>query len=131
MKAHILILFLVMSVMTLNGQSFLDDFNDGDLSGWTGTPEYFIANGSGELQLNGDCVSGGDHYVSQPLPTLGAAEWSFQLHLDFDPSAANHTRVFMQSDVPDLSGDVFGYYVKFQCFDNMEYHKKGNVTIVK
>lgn len=112
MKAHILILFLVMSVMTLNGQSFLDDFNDGDLSGWTGTPEYFIANGSGELQLNGDCVSGGDHYVSQPLPTLGAAEWSFQLHLDFDPSAANHTRVFMQSDVPDLSGDVFGYYVR-------------------
>lgn len=30
-----------------------------------------------------------------------------------------------------LGPDVFGYYVKFQCFDNMEYHKKGNVTIVK
>lgn len=98
--------------MTLSGQSFLDDFNDGDLTGWTGTPEFFIANGSGELQLNGDCVAGGDHYLSQPLPTLGAAEWSFQVHLDFDPSAANHTRIFLQSDVPDLSGDVYGYFVR-------------------
>lgn len=108
----LLILTWLIGCANLYAQSFLDDFNDGELSGWTGTPEFFIANGSGELQLNGDCVSGGDHYISQPLATLGAAEWSFQVRLAFDPSTSNHTRIFLQSDVPDLSGDVFGYFVR-------------------
>lgn len=103
---------LVLSAFAGKSQSFLDEFNDGDLAGWGGTPEFFVANASGELQLNGDCAAGGDHYISQNLPTLDAAEWSFQVRLDFDPSAANHTRIFLQSDVPDLSGEVFGYFIR-------------------
>lgn len=106
------LLLLLMCLAGAHAQSFLDDFNDGDLAGWGGTPEFFVANASGELQLNGDCAAGGDHYISQNLPTLDAAEWSFQVRLDFDPSASNHTRIFLQSDVPDLSGDVYGYFVR-------------------
>lgn len=112
MRAYILFLTVLLSQSVARAQSFLDDFNDGDLAGWSGTPEFFIANGSGELQLNGDCAAGGDHYISQILPTSGATEWSFQVRLDFDPSAANHTRIFLQSDIPDLSGDVYGYFVR-------------------
>lgn len=96
----------------VQAQSFLDDFNDGAITEWLGMPESFIANGSGELQLNGDCAAGGDAYIYQNLPTLGETEWSFQVRLDFDPSATNHTRVFLQSDATDLTGDVYGYFVR-------------------
>ena len=30
-----------------------------------------------------------------------------------------------------LGPDVFGYLIKFQCFENLEYTKKGNVSIIK
>ncbi|HNE45354.1 MAG TPA: lamin tail domain-containing protein [Chitinophagales bacterium] len=112
MKSIYTLCLVMLACAVGQAQSFFDDFNDADISDWGGTPEYFIANGTGELQLNGDCAAGGDHYISQALPTLDSAVWSFQVHLDFDPSNSNHTRVFLQSDIADLSGDVYGYFVR-------------------
>lgn len=112
MKRLFLLSLLSFPVFLATGQSFLDEFGDGDIADWTGNPEFFIANPEGELQLNGDCVAGGDHYIVQALPTLDAAEWSFQVQLDFDPSNANHTRIYLQSDIPELTGEPHGYFVR-------------------
>lgn len=91
---------------------FIDDFNDGDLAGWSGSIDSFIVNPEGELQLSGDCDLGGENYLSAAVPTMDSAVWTFQLRLGFDPSNTNHVRVYLQSNTPDLRSSIYGYYIR-------------------
>jgi hypothetical protein len=92
-------------------QSFSDDFNDGDFTGWGGDSGSFIVT-DGELQLNGDCVSGGENYLSVPVATRDSAVWEFYVRCAFDPSTSNYAKVYLQSDNANLLGDVNGYFLQ-------------------
>lgn len=111
MKSLLTAAILLATMCTANAQ-FVENFNDGDFAGWAGTDTDYVVNGASRLQLNGDCAIGGLGYLSYPAATLDAATWTFYVDLDFDPSSANHTRVFLQSNTPVLSGDVYGYFVR-------------------
>ena len=65
------------------------------------------------------------------------------LHLKMNMRIYNRwgERVFKTSDInlgwdgrykgELLSPDVFGYGLKFKCYENKEYAKKGNITLLK
>lgn len=92
-------------------QSFSENFDDGDFTGWSGDAASYLVT-SGELQLNGDCVSGGENYLSVPVATKDSAVWQFYVRCEFDPSSSNYARIYLQSDNANLLGDVNGYYVQ-------------------
>ena len=91
---------------------FADDFNDGDIAGWGGDIDSFIANGSGQLQLQGDCAAGGENYLSIPIATSDTATWEFFVNLTFDPSSSNFVKIYLQSTNADLFGTLNGYFIR-------------------
>ncbi|MBC8173055.1 MAG: lamin tail domain-containing protein, partial [Chitinophagales bacterium] len=106
------LLFFTFCISVVFGQTFSDSFDDDDIAGWGGDVVNFIANGTGQLQLQGDCASGGENYLSAEAATLDTAMWEFFVDLDFDPSGSNYTKVYLQSDNADLSGSLNGYYIR-------------------
>lgn len=94
-------------------QSFTDDFSDGELGDplWSGDVVSYSAV-TGELQLQGDCVAGGENYLSSAVSTKDSAVWSFYVRCEFDPSTSNYAKVYLQSDNADLKGELNGYYVQ-------------------
>ncbi|MBL0278923.1 MAG: lamin tail domain-containing protein [Bacteroidetes bacterium] len=111
MKSILTAIGVLLCVVTARAQ-FIENFDDGDFAGWTGIDTGYIVNASNQLQLHGNCSTGGTEYLSYPLATLDSAVWSFYVDLQFDPSSANHTRIFLQSNTPVLNGDVYGYFVR-------------------
>ena len=111
MKLKIFILTLLIPFI-LRGQ-FEDSFSDNDFVNnpeWTGNTDKFEVL-DGELHLN-DESGEGPAFLSTIVPTQGQTDWEFFVRLDFDPSTTNFAKVFIKSNVSDLSGDVNGYYVK-------------------
>lgn len=90
---------------------FSDDFSDGELSDWSGDVSNFIVT-AGELQLQGDCVSGGLNTLSIPVSTKDSAVWQFYVRCEFDPSSSNFARIYLQSDQADLLGSLNGYFIQ-------------------
>lgn len=111
MKSILTAVFLIVCACTAQAQ-FVENFDDGDLLGWTGTDTDYVVNASTRLQLNGDCALGGTGYLTFPVATMDSAVWTFFVDLDFDPSSANHTRVYLQCNTPVLTGDIYGYFVR-------------------
>ncbi len=111
MKNILTIIAIILCITASYGQ-FIENFDDGDFAGWSGMDTDYVVNASTQLQLNGDCAIGGTAYLTYPAATLDAATWTFFVDLDFDPSSANHSRVFLQSNSPNLLGDVYGYFVR-------------------
>ena len=107
-------LFTFGSVVLLSGQ-FTDDFNDGDLTNgpvWAGST-VFIANASGQLQLN-DVVAASSYLQSDlAMPSLDNMEWRIKVKQSFSPSSSNYGRVYLVSDQIDLFGPLNGYYLQF------------------
>ncbi len=94
-------------------QTFTDSFTDGDFSdAWSGSSLSFIVNGALQLQLQGDCTSGGEDYLSAAVSTSDTATWECRVTLGFDPSGSNNARFYLQSDNPDLTAGLNGYYVR-------------------
>jgi hypothetical protein len=96
-------------------QTFSENFDDGEFlldPAWQGETDSFLVNASFQLQLQGDCISGGTNYVSTAVATKDSAVWEFFVDLQFDPSATNYTRVYLQSDQQDLGGNLNGYFIK-------------------
>lgn len=131
----ILIVLIITALPNVWAQDFLDNFSDGNFNTepeWTGNTESFIVNGSFELQLNGDCGAGGTHYLGVPFSTLDSVTWEFNVRCTFDPSTSNYARVYLQSDVADVSGDVNGYYVRIGgesgALDAVEIYRQEGAT---
>jgi len=108
----ILLTTLLLLTATITRAQFSDNFDDGNIDDWGGDISSFIANGTGQLQLMGDCDSGDTNYISSAVATHDSAVWEFFVDLDFDPSAANHARIYLQSNNADLIGLLNGYFVK-------------------
>jgi hypothetical protein len=107
------ILLWLGSFSTLCAQ-ITESFSDGDFTNnpaWTGNTDHFQVQ-AGRLQSNGPANSA---VIS--LTTLNEqfsrTEWSFFVSLVFNPSDANHARIYLMSNQADLSSDELnGYFIR-------------------
>jgi hypothetical protein len=91
---------------------FQENFDDGDFTknpAWTGSTADFVAS-SGVLQLNAAPVSG-SRYLSTALSDIQDISWELSIHMLFNPSGSNFTRIYLVSDQEDLNADLNGYFV--------------------
>jgi hypothetical protein len=89
-----------------------DNFADGDISAnptWQGQTDQFSV-ADGQLKLQAPAVSGVT-YTTTASGALSNSSWRFLVSMDFNPSASNYARVFLASDLPDLSAPLTGYFV--------------------
>ncbi|NOU46553.1 MAG: hypothetical protein HOO86_05750 [Bacteroidales bacterium] len=129
-KLIAILLFLPLIVFC----QLTDDFDDGDFTAnptWIGTTDNFIINSSSQLQLN--ATGEGNSYLSSSFNSEGTTEWRFFIRLNFSPSGSNFSRVFLSSDVADLTAQANGYFLQFGeagSNDAIELFKKqGNETL--
>ncbi len=114
MKNIILLLFACFPIFAF--AQLQDDFSDGNFTDnptWVGNTDRYIVNADGELQLNHLDASGTTvSYLSVAANTANLTNWEFKVRLEFSPSASNFSRIYLNSDNPDVTADVNGYYVK-------------------
>ncbi|MEK7254937.1 MAG: lamin tail domain-containing protein, partial [Bacteroidota bacterium] len=110
MKICHLFLFALVFPLRLAAQ-FHDDFSDGDLTNnptWQGDLSHFQVNANFECQLNAPAAGASSLFA--PIFLQDSATWEFFFRLEFDPSAANRLRIYLQSDALNLpSGN--GYFL--------------------
>ncbi|MBK9356038.1 MAG: lamin tail domain-containing protein [Bacteroidales bacterium] len=90
-----------------------DSFSDGDFTDnpeWTGDVGHFTINTSFQLQLNSS--GSGTVYLNSVVETSGLNEWRVLVNLTFSPSDNNNARIYLVSDLPDLSEPLNGYFLK-------------------
>ena len=92
---------------------FTDDFSDGDFTNnptWIGDNIRFEVDTNFSLHLN-DTAASTSSLVTQSQAIING-EWIFSVRLDFSPSTNNFAKVYLASDMVDLSGPLNGIYVK-------------------
>ena len=107
-----LLLILLCLPMIGFGQ-FTDDFSDGDFTNnptWIGDNTRFEVDTNFSLHLN-DTAASTSSLVTQSQAIING-EWIFSVSLDFSPSTNNFAKVYLASDMIDLSGSLNGMYVK-------------------
>jgi hypothetical protein len=107
-----LLLILIAFPMFGFGQ-FTDDFSDGDFTNspsWMGDVGRFEVDTNFSLHLN-DTAASISSLVTQSQAIING-EWIFSVRLDFSPSTNNFAKVYLASDMIDLSGPLNGMYVK-------------------
>ncbi len=108
-----LTLFLITTFYSANCQ-ISDDFSDGDFTvypNWDGDTSVFIINPENQLQLMAPAESG-KSYLSTPSEIIKAAEWSFYVKLEFNPSSQNYMDIYLVSDQENLTESLNGYFVR-------------------
>ena len=93
---------------------FTDDFSDGDLSAnpaWIGSAKDFRINSLAQLQLNA-AVAGTSALITDMPSKTGGTVWELFVGQSFSPSGANHARVYLSSDTPDLTAPLNGYFLQ-------------------
>lgn len=100
-----------------------DNFSDGDFTNnptWGGTTTYFQV-------VDGALVSNGPQAAStiylSTANSLGAdVAWEFLLNLSFDPSTTNYPRIYLMSNLADLSATsgMQAYYLQLGSSSNAE-----------
>ncbi|MDV3307253.1 MAG: lamin tail domain-containing protein [Cyclobacteriaceae bacterium] len=91
---------------------FIDNFDDGDFvrdPQWRGSDSHFAVT-EGALTLQAPPVAGLS-YLSTPSAVIRDATWEVTVRMDFNPSDANYTRIYLVSDTFDVTAPVYGYYV--------------------
>jgi len=110
---RLLIFVFTLWLPTCVSAQFIEDFSDGDLTEnptWEGEVEKFVVNAENQLQLN--APEAGTAQLVVPVATGDSTSWEFWVRLDFAPSGSNFSRIYLASDVPDLTGSLNGYFVK-------------------
>ena len=111
---RIMLIAFILLLPVFSSAQFTDDFSDGDFSNnptWSGDTNVFDINTSQELWLNAPAVTS-ESYASLPSQAIENAQWDFYLHMDFNPSSSNNTRIYLVSDSPVLTGALNGYYIR-------------------
>ncbi|MDG1433327.1 MAG: lamin tail domain-containing protein [Saprospiraceae bacterium] len=114
MKNFLLFIFCLFIGGGAFGQTiFSDDFNDGDLVGWTNTADW--TNPGTELK-HGLSSSSGSSYINANIGaqdlTTGDYTWEFCLRNgNWDPSSTNKFWIFLIADDNDLNNTPNGYAV--------------------
>jgi len=95
-----LILICVLSLVTSNCQ-INENFNDSDLSSWSGDIGKFIVNEDLKLQLS-DTAAGSATIHTQT--TYGdSTVWTMDINLDFSPSTSNNLQILLAVDNVNLA----------------------------
>ncbi len=130
------ILIIITAIPLAVSAQITDAFDDGDFTSdpvWSGQHSIGTSDPfdivEADNQLKSQDISGGSGTRISYLSTAEAsqvdlstfdAQWSFRLKNDFTFSgtsglgSTNHSRVYLTSDVADLSGDVDGYYLQLR-----------------
>jgi len=107
------ILFILLCLPLLTLAQFTDNFSDGDFTNnpnWMGDVGSFQVDTNNKLHLN-DTITSSSSLVTQSQAIINGV-WIFNVRLDFSPSNNNYARVYLVSDMIDLSGSLNGMYVK-------------------
>lgn len=117
MSKQLLLFFMVITTILVSTNSlaqFTDNFIDGDFTNnpnWTGNATDFQISTAFELQLNAPSITSTSYLVTASQ-AIGAAQYDFNVNLDFSPSTSNYARVYLTSSSSDLSGSLNGYFVQ-------------------
>jgi hypothetical protein len=100
----------------------VDDFTDMDFlqnPEWTGDTGQFRINTYHQLQLKS---AGADtSFLSTRNEIMENTEWNFWMKLSFNTSANNHARIYLTSDIQDLSKPLQGYFLQVGGSDDSVY----------
>ncbi len=110
-KCSIVVLLVWASLNPLSSQ-VLEDFSDGNFTSapkWVGSVDQFEISNYDSLHLN-DTIAG-TAYLSTISTAINEATWEIYLNLQFNPSAANLSRIYLVANRPELDLGVNGYYV--------------------
>ena len=92
-----------------------ENFNDGDFTNdpqWGGNSNSFVVNSLLQLQSN-DTTANSSFYLSTPNNLAAAAQWEFQIKMNFNPSSANYIDAWLTSSSGDLIAPTnIGYFVR-------------------
>ena len=94
---------LFFSIQILNSQ-IIDNFSDGNFDqnpAWVGDGGNFKVSTAGELQLNATAAGQSVLFTAGNIPD--STIWDFEIRLAFDPSNQNLVRIYLQSDLTDLT----------------------------
>jgi hypothetical protein len=107
------LLLILLCLPMIGFCQFTDNFSDGDFvnnPSWMGDVGRFEVDTNFSLHLN-DSVASVSSLVTQNQ-AISNALWEFSVRLDFSPSTNNYAKVYLVSDMIDLSGPLNGMYVK-------------------
>ena len=101
---------------------FSDNFNDGRFQSvpsatttrsveWSGDVENFMVNTDLQLQLSTP-GTGSPAQLRTHSALSANAYWEWWMKLDFNPTSSNYAKVFLCSDVSDLTGDLNGLFIR-------------------
>lgn len=109
---------------------FTDNFSDGDFSTnptWSGNDTRFSIE-TGLLRLTAP-VAPDVSYLSTPSGSIDNAVWEFYARMNFNPSNANYTDIYLVSDNPVLTGSLSGYFVRLgNTSDEVSLYKQTGTT---
>jgi hypothetical protein len=108
MKNYSIIIFFLTNICLAQVE---DDFNDGDLTNWSGTTSHFIINTSHQLQLNNTLAST-SYLTTSFAPGQSDLEWSIYVKQPFAGSGNNYSRIYLTSDQEILTTSLNGYFLQ-------------------
>ncbi len=107
-------LFILLFPISLSAQ-ISENWNRNSLTSspeWTGNIDQFFINRDAQtLDLNADPESSSS-YLFTHSEAINNAEWSFSIHMDFNPSSSNYCIVYLVCNNNGWSDDLQGYFVK-------------------
>ncbi len=106
--------FLVLSSISSVCAQWEDDFSAGGLpccTNWVGDTEKFWINPDQQLQLS-DTANSGLAYMARSATSIDNATWTFDVFMDFNPSAYNYADVYLVSNKVPNASNVHGYFVR-------------------
>jgi hypothetical protein len=110
MKNYWIIFLLIANICSAQTE-ISDDFNNNDLSKWTGTTSHFIINSSHQLQLN-NTVASTSHITTSFAPDTSELEWNVYVRQAFAGSANNYGRIYLLSTQSNFTQGTEGYYLQ-------------------
>lgn len=107
-----------------------DNFSDNEFSTnpvWAGKDAKFVVT-SNQLKLQALAIAD-NAWLSTPSISINNASWEFYVRMDFNPSSANYSRIYLVSDKADLSGPLNGYFVMIgNTDDEISLYKQTGTT---
>ncbi len=110
---QLIVFSAIFSVPFQAAAQIKEDFSDSDLTSnppWNGTITNFEVNAYQQLHLKTTGV--GSSYISTPLISTDAMEWSIWVRLTFSPSDNNNFRFYLATDQQDPALANKAYYLQ-------------------
>lgn len=108
------LLFFAIFYANFSFAQLNDTFSDSNFTNtpsWQGSVSSFTINTNGQLQtLPSD--SAGIKYLVTSNSLATNTSWEFYVQLNFNPSSSNYARIYLISDVDDLTAPLHGYFVQ-------------------